>query len=68
MLLFTVSIRPKNIGFIGSLISTKAVLLVVPIMAYSLLSNGSVHPQISLPSSLPKVVANVEIGTLDNKS
>ena len=65
---FAVSILPKKVGFKGSEMSTKAVLFVVLIIAYSFPSKGSVHPQISLPSSVPSVVAKTEIGTLDSKS
>jgi hypothetical protein len=56
------SVLPKKIGSIGSETSTKEVLFVVAIIAYSLLSKVSVQPQISFPSGVPEVFARVEIG------
>ena len=48
--------KPINTGLIGSVMSTKLVPDVRPIMAYSLLFVVSVHPHISLASLMINII------------
>jgi hypothetical protein len=50
-----VGITPTTVGFWGSVTSTKPVLLLVAMSAYSRPVCGSVQPQMSLPVAPPSI-------------